>query len=403
MSRIHPFSALRPRPDLVEQLVCPPYDVISVAEARALAGGRHESFLRVIRPEVDLTEGIDEHDDAVYARGASNLLAFAAEGMLLTEAVPSVYVYKLHWRGRDQIGVFACVSVAEYNAAKIVRHEMTRVDKEDDRTRHIREQGAHAEPVMLTYRDNGAVDALVAATMNGEPLYSFSSFHEVTHTLWRVSDAGGLIDAFGGVENLYIADGHHRAKAASRASAELPENTEAGWFPAVLFPMSHMRILPYHRVIRRVDGGAAALLATLRDHFGLAPATSGEPSAAGEVRVVVAENGAAAWYRFELPTTRASNRAAALDVARLDEYVLAPLLHIRDPRTDTNIAFVGGIRGPGELEKLVLANEAEVGFAMYPTSIHDLVEVSDAGELMPPKSTWFEPKLISGLLVHRFR
>lgn len=403
MSLLHPFRALRPRPDLVERLVCPPYDVISVSEARALHSGGHESFLRVIRPEVDLPVEVDEHADAVYARGAANLLAFAAEGMLVAEDAPSLYVYCLHWRGLDQIGVFACVSVAEYNAARIVRHEMTRVDKEDDRTRHIREQGAHAEPVMLTYRDHEAIHTLVVSTMQQEPLYSFSSFHEVKHTLWRVADAAALVHAFGEVESLYIADGHHRAKAASRASAEMPENAEAAYFPAVLFPMSHMRILPYHRVIRRVPGGVAGLLASLRQGFELSPVTSGEPEHAGEARIVVSEEGALQWYRFVLPQTEASNRAAGLDVARLEEHVLRPLLGIGDARVDTNIAFVGGIRGPGELEKLVLRGEAEVGFAMYATSIHDLIEVSDAGELMPPKSTWFEPKLLSGLLVHRYR
>lgn len=402
MAQLNPFLAWRPAPEHVLEVVCPPYDVISVAEARALADGKTQSFLRVVRPEVDLPDGIDEHDDAVYAQGARNLIEFCDGGILHRDPERSLYIWRLRWRGRDQIGLFGCVAVADYDAGTIVRHEQTRVDKEDDRTRHILTQRAHAEPVMLTYRDTPSVDALVAEAMAAPPLYSFESFHGVEHAVWPAPRPSEFVAAFAEVERLYVADGHHRCKASSRAAAAAGADGETGWFPAVLFPMSHMQILPYHRVIKKVPGGVDALLATLKDRFGLVPADVREPVRAGIVQACVAVGGIATWFTLALPATARHARADRLDVALLDEHVLQPLIGIGDPRTDPNIAFVGGIRGPDELERTVVGGQGEIAFAMFPTSISDLVEVSDAGELMPPKSTWFEPKLISGLLVHRF-
>lgn len=297
------------------------------------------------------------------------------------------------------------MAVAEYDDDTILKHENTRPDKEDDRTRHILTQRAHAEPVMLTYRDTDAVDRLVAAVQQGTPLYDFTAADGVRHTIWKAADPQPLVEAFRDVETLYVADGHHRCKAASRAAEALRgegtggETPEFAFFPAVLFPMGQMRILPYNRIIHRLPLAPDALLDELArigslENGVVEPA----PNAPGAVCLYVQGR----WHRLELPPTRRSTVADGLDVARLSEYVLEPLLHIADPRTDPNIGFVGGIRGTEELERRVDAGDVDLAVSMYATSIEELVAVSDAGLLMPPKSTWFEPKLRSGLLVHLF-
>ncbi len=403
MATLHPFRALRPVPEKVEEVACVPYDVINTEEARALAQGRPLSFLHVIRPEIDLPEGIDEHDDAVYEKGAENLRAYAAGPYAVREEQPALYVYRLVMEGRAQTGIFGCVAVAEYDDDTILKHEKTRPDKEDDRTRHILTQRAHAEPVMLTFRDEATVGRIMAETQAGEPLYDFTAEDGVRHTLWRVADAEGLVAAFGRIEKMYVADGHHRCKAASRA-AEVLRRTEANppveaeYFPAVLFPMGQMRIMAYNRIIRKLPVAPGAFLAMLRERFDVASGVAAEPAEKGTVCVYLGGE----WHRVALPPTKRGTVADALDVGRLTEYVLEPMLGITDPRRDPNIDFVGGIRGTGELERLVDEGRAEMAISMFPTSIEELVAVSDAGLLMPPKSTWFEPKLRSGLLVHLF-
>ncbi|HEX7069788.1 MAG TPA: DUF1015 family protein [Rhodothermales bacterium] len=404
MAIIHPFRALRPRPEKARDVACVPYDVIDTAEARRLAEGNPDSFLHVIRPEIDLPEGTDEHDDAVYRKGAENLEELARSGRLLTEATPALYVYRLVMNGREQTGLYGCVSVEDYDRDVILKHEKTRQDKEDDRTRHILEQRAHAEPVMLTYRDSVDVDRIVARTVSTEPLYDFEATDGIRHTIWRIHDPSEAVAAFAEVDHLYVADGHHRCKAASRtaerlrAEGTLGQHPEAAFFPAVLFPMSHMHIMPYNRVVYRVPGGVEALLETLRDRLGLSQNGSETPTSPGQIGVYARGR----WYSATLPETRRGTVADQLDVARLSEHVLEPILGITDPRTDKNIGFVGGIRGTAELERLVESGKADVAISMYPTSIDELVDVSAAGQLMPPKSTWFEPKLRSGLLIHRF-
>lgn len=396
MARVVPFRALRPNADHVEDVVCLPYDVISTAEARAMAEGKPGSFLHVIRPEIAFAPGFDEHADEVYAQGASALRACASSGRW-TDAPAALYVYRLTMAGRDQIGVFGCVSVEEYDAGDIVRHEKTRVDKEDDRTRHILTQRAHAEPVMLTYRDDAAVTAIVDATISTAPLYDLDGPHDVRHTIWEVADSAGLARAFEAVERLYVADGHHRCKAASRAAAALrePASAESRVFPAVVFPMSAMHVMAYNRVARveAPDAFFAALEA-------IAPLEEGAPQPPGPGAVSVYDG--RGWRTFSLPDAAGGAVRDALDVARLQDHVLAPLLGIDDPRTSERVAFVGGIRGTDALERLVDAGDWDVAFSMHPTSIAELLDVSDAGELMPPKSTWFEPKLLSGFLAHRF-
>lgn len=411
MAVVRPFRALRPAPDRAADVACVPYDVVSSAEARALAAGRPTSFLHVVRPEVGLPDDVDEHADAVYQSGADALARFAREGTLVEEPGPALYAYRLTWQGRAQTGVFGLVSVADYDAGRIVRHELTRPDKEDDRTRHLVAQRAHAEPVMLAHADDAAVSRLLDAATAEPPLLDVDADDgaggTVRHTLWRIPDPTAVVAAFAALPRLYVADGHHRCKAASRAYHELAARGEAGpddeaaFFPAALFPFSEMRILPYHRLVKAwpVGMGREDFLAALRERFDVRAGASPTPQTPGAVSLYV---GGGTWLGLTLPETAGPNVADGLDVARLGEHVLGPLLGITDVRTDARLAFVGGIRGPEALKAAVDAGDAVLGIAMHPTGIDDLVAVSDAGELMPPKSTWFEPKLRSGLLVHRF-
>jgi uncharacterized protein (DUF1015 family) len=400
MSSVRPFRALRPVPEFAAQVASVPYDVISTDEARELAGGNANSFLHVVRPEIDLPAGTDEHNDAVYETGARNLDAFAAGEAFLQDEEPGLFVYRLTMNGRDQTGVVGLVSVAEYDAGGILKHENTRPEKEDDRTRHILTQRAHAEAVMLTYRGDDAVDALVAEAMEAEPLYDFRAKDYVHHTVWRVPRPDALSAAFADIEALYVADGHHRCAAAARAAHGLPDTPEAAHFLAVLFPMEDMEILPYNRVVHRLPVGKGKFLEQLRRRFEVEEALFAEPEEPGMVAFYLSEE--IGWLTLVLPETERDGVADTLDVARLAEFVLEPKLGITDPRTDPNLSFVGGIRGTAELERLVNEGAAEIAFSMYPTSPEELLDVSDAGELMPPKSTWFEPKLRSGLFVHRF-
>jgi uncharacterized protein (DUF1015 family) len=406
MATLHPFRAVRPRPEHLEEIASVPYDVVSTDEARERAEGRPRSFLHVVRPEIDQSPEVDVHDDAVYEQGAANLRQFVEADYTLREDAPAVYVYRLVMNGREQTGVFAGASVAEYDDGTIVKHEETRPAKEDDRTRHILSQQAHAEPVMFTYRDREAIHDLVERVQKGDPLYDFEADDGVRHTLWKVEGAEGLVDAFREVDHLYIADGHHRCKAASRAAERLRgEAGERGdtqgfeFFPAVLFPMSHMRILAYNRLVYDLPEEPEAFLSTLDERLEIEhDVQDPEPPTKGFVCLYLD----GAWHRLSLPPSRGVRVVDQLDVARLSEYVLEPHLNITDPRRDPNIDFVGGIRGTDALERRVDEGKADLAVSMYPTSIEELVAVSDEGSLMPPKSTWFEPKLRSGLLVHDF-
>lgn len=408
MATLHPFRAVRPLPQHVEEIASVPYDVVDAEEARQLAEGKPRSFLHVARPEIDLSPEIDEHDEAVYEQGAINLRQFVEADYTLREDVPTVYVYRLVMDGREQTGIFGCVSVAEYDDGTIVKHEETRPAKEDDRTRHILVQQAHAEPVMLTYRDEASIHDRVAQIQETEPLYDFEADDGVRHTVWSATRPAPLVDAFEEVEHFYIADGHHRCKAASRAAAVLrdEEGADSGsqvpgyeTFTAVIFPMSHMHIMPYNRVIFELPTAPDAFLEELDADFDLTRNVEvPEPSEKGVVCVYL--NGA--WHRLVLPPTEGDQVVDQLDVSRLSEHLLEPRLDVTDQRRDPNIDFVGGIRGTEALEARVDSGEAQLAISMYPTHIEELVAVSDEGSLMPPKSTWFEPKLRSGLLVHDF-
>jgi uncharacterized protein (DUF1015 family) len=407
MATVHPFRAIRPLPEYLEEIASVPYDVVSTDEARDLAEGKPRSFLHVVRPEIDLSPETDVHDDAVYEQGAVNLRRFVEADYTLQEEDPSVYVYRLVMDGREQTGIFGGASVAEYDDGTIVKHEETRPAKEDDRTRHVLAQQAHAEPVMFTYRDQDDIHELVAEVQEGDPLYDFEADDGVRHTVWRADNTDEIVSAFQSVDNFYIADGHHRCKAASRAAEQLRRQTSSpddetpafAFFPAVIFPMSNMHIMAYNRVVYELPESPAVFLDALDEQFEIERDVDDPvPSVKGVVCLYLDGS----WHRMLLPPSQGGRVVDQLDVARLSEYILEPRLDITDPRRDPNIDFVGGIRGTDELETRVDNGEAEMAVSMYPTSIEELVSVADEGSLMPPKSTWFEPKLRSGLLVHDF-
>ncbi|MBN2731848.1 MAG: DUF1015 domain-containing protein [Balneolaceae bacterium] len=403
MAILHPFKAWHPSPEQVKQIACPPYDVISTTEAREKAQGNAKSFLHIIRPEIDLPEGTPFNADAVYKKGAENLQKFLDEGILEQDQTNALYIYQLIWKGKTQTGVFGCVSVDDYDNDVILKHELTRPDKEDDRTKHIVDQQAHAEPVMLTCNDTAGIKAIADDfSTNHDPLFDFTTDDGITHRLWQVADTKKLTAAFENLDHLYIADGHHRCKSASRAAHQEREKKEHdsgkeefNFFPAVIFPMSEMNILPYNRVIFEVPDHFEE---QLKERFAVESDAEDAPDKKGDICLYINDS----WHKITLPEADDPSSVEQLDVHRLQEFVLEPMLDIKDPRRDENISFVGGIRGTAELEKLVDSGKAQLAISMYPTAIEELVEVSDEGLLMPPKSTWFEPKLRSGLLVHTF-
>jgi uncharacterized protein (DUF1015 family) len=402
MAALFPFRALRPVPAAAERVAAVPYDVVNTLEARELALGNPLSFLHVSRPEIDLPPGTDPHTEPVYERAAQNFAALRAEAPLVVEDTPGLYVYRLRMGEHEQTGVAACFSLDEYDRELIKKHEYTRRDKEDDRTKHVTRLRAQTGPVFLTYRADGAVDELVARVVTGTPLFRFTAADGVQHTLWRVPAewAEPLQAAFASVPALYIADGHHRAASAARARRHVAPGGEPGEWDRVLavaFPDTQVQILPYNRLVR--DLGAytpATLLQALRERVTVA---SGPPAPArhGEVSMYLDRQ----WYTLafgDAPSALPPDER--LDVSRLQALVLAPLLGIGDVRSDTRIDFVGGGRGTAELERRVGSGEWAVAFSLFPVGIRELMAISDAGGVMPPKSTWFEPKLRDGLLTH---
>jgi len=405
MATIHPFRALRPEPGQAHSVAAVPYDVVDVAEARALAEGNPLSFLRVSRPEIELPDGTDPYADVVYDAAVRGFARLRAAAPLVEEVLPSVYVYRLRMGSHEQTGVAACFSVDEYERDVIRRHERTRKDKEDDRTRHIVALRAQTGPVFLTYPAATDVDAVVDRVVADPPLFDFTAPDGVRHTVWRADPVAGdaLVGAFARIPLLYIADGHHRAASAMRARQALREGSsdpgpaEADTFMAVAFPDDQTQLLPYHRVVKDLAGQTpATFLEALGGRVAVGPGTD---TPAGQGRVSMYLDGR--WYALSLaPGAPGAAAADALDVSLLHDQVLAPLLGIGDPRTDKRIDFIGGIRGPGALAARVDSGRAAVAFAMYPVSVGDLMRIADAGGIMPPKSTWFEPKLRDGLLTH---
>jgi len=409
MVHIEPFRGVRPRKDIAHLVAAPPYDVLTSEEARELAAGNPYSFLHVGKPEIDLPPGIDLYADAVYAKGKENFERFLREGMIAPDRTRNFYVYKQIWGDHSQVGLVAAASCQDYLDEIIKKHELTRIDKENDRMRHIETLGAQTGPVFLTYRRTDAIDALVAEAMDRAPESDFATYDGVRHIFFIVDDAGlvGRIrEAFAGLARLYVADGHHRSAAASRIKVKRDRERmgrtgreEDNFFLAVIFPHNQMKILPYNRVVRDLNGlEGAAFLDKVAEKFIVRPDGPKSPARSREYAMFLDGR----WYGLEAKpgTFDPADPIGSLDVSVLQTNLLGPVLGVADPRTDKRIDFVGGIRGTGELEKNVFSGAFRVAFSFFPTTIEQLFSVADAGKVMPPKSTWFEPKLKDGLAVH---
>ena len=408
MARIEPFRAWRPQAHLAAQVASPPYDVLSSDEAREMAADTPLSFLHDTTPEIDLPPGTDVYSDAVYAKGAENLRRLQAEGALLREPVPALYLYRQRMGDHVQTGLVAGASVDEYEADLIKKHEHTRRVKEDDRTRHVDALDANTGPVFLTYKARPEIDALAERLTAVPPTYDFVAPDGIQHVLWVVADASdrnALMDAFRRVPELYVADGHHRSAAATRIRAMRREANPShtgeepyNFFLAVVFPDKQMKILDYNRVVRDLNGlESGAFIEAVGTRFEVEPTSDARPRQPADFGMYLGGS----WYRLRARpgTFPAGDPVRSLDVSILQDNLLAPVLGIGDPRSDERVDFVGGIRGLGELERRVASGDWQVAFALHPTSIDQLFAVADAGLVMPPKSTWFEPKLRSGLIV----
>ncbi|QEF99016.1 hypothetical protein Mal15_30750 [Stieleria maiorica] len=406
MPRVKPFRAVRPTAEKAAQVASVPYDVVNREEAASLAEGNADSFLHVVRPDIDLPADTDPYADEIYAKAAENLQRLVGDGVLQQDDAEAVFLYRQIMNGKSQVGVVCCCHVEDYENNLILKHEFTRPAKEDDRTRHVMTLNAHAGPVFLTYRDNPDLNGLVAAAIRETPLYDFTASDGVQHTVWRIEKSASYVAALTAVPEFYVADGHHRAASAWRAGKARREanpdhngNEEYNWFLTVLFPASQLNILAYNRIIKDLnDQTPDQIRERLAAVGSLEETTQPVPDRAGTFCVYLDGK----WWRLRVPADSIDHHDAinSLDVAILEQRVIRPIFGIEDVRTDPRIDFVGGIRGTKELEKRVDSGEWAFAVSMFPTSIEQLMAVSDAGEVMPPKSTWFEPKLRSGLLTH---
>lgn len=409
MSLIRPFRGLRPKVEFAGDVIAPPYDVLNTAEARERAHGRPRSFLHISKPEIDLPADIDPYDARVYTKGAENFQKMIKEGVLIRDDKPCYYAYRLIMGNHQQIGIVAVASVADYNTNRIRKHEFTRPDKEDDRVRQIDALNAQTGPVFLTYRRHQIIDNVIAQITAGKPVYDLVADDKIKHTLWVIDDAKHvqtITATFDAMSCLYIADGHHRSAAASRiaamrdAAGKQAKDAAHNYFLSVIFPDNQMQILDYNRVIRDLNGMTVAQFKeSLTQAFELSEtAKVCKPHRSGEFGMYLEGK----WYCLSIKADRIpkDDPVGRLDVSLLQNHLIAPILGITDPRRDKRIDFVGGIRGLPELERRVNNGEMQVAFALYPTQLADLMAVADANEVMPPKSTWFEPKLADGLVSH---
>ncbi|MRR53216.1 MAG: DUF1015 domain-containing protein [Deltaproteobacteria bacterium] len=411
MALIKPFRALRPLEKIVQQVAAPPYDVMSVAEARSMAEGNPFSFLHISRPEIDLSPDVDPHDEAVYRKGQENLAAFIHKGTLLQDHEDGYYIYQQKMGPVIQTGLVACASVDDYQSGLIKKHELTRADKEEDRVLHIDYLDANDEPVFYVYRNSSVINDLIACLTKTEPLYDFTTADSVEHTVWAVSDVEVIrqISAeFAHIETLYVADGHHRSAAASRVRELRKERNvnhigseEYNFFLTVIFPDNEMNVMAYNRAVKDLNGLSIVEFVTLAgEKFDITPVeTAVKPAKRHDFGMYLKGK----WYSLtpKPGIVDETDAVGRLDVSILQDQLLSPILGVRNPRTDQRIHFVGGSRGTEELVKLVDSGEFQVSFSLYPTSIDELMSLADAGKIMPPKSTWFEPKLLSGLFLHQ--
>jgi uncharacterized protein (DUF1015 family) len=403
--RIRAFQGLVPVSPLAPEVACVPYDVVNAAEAAGLAAGNPRSLLHVDRAEIDLPPDTDPYSDAVYEQARENFLTLQGDGVLVREAGPSLYLYQQQMGTHIQRGLVALCHVEDYDASLIKKHEKTRQDKEDDRTRLIDTLGANTGPIFLTYRDEAEVTRLVSTKIGEPPQHDFTAPDGIRHTVWRIPGGEDYIRAFGGVPVTYIADGHHRAASAARVARlrreRNPQHTGAedyNWFLCVIFPASELRILPYNRHVLNLNGHTpAGFLEKVRATFGLEESAAPSPAEAGRVSMYLDGE----WHGLRCPVGPNADPVARLDVSVLQDKLLAPLLGITDPRTSKQVDFIGGIRGTADLVERVDA-QGGVAFSLHPVTVAQLMDIADAGQIMPPKSTWFEPKLRSGLFIHLF-
>ena len=409
MAWIKAFRGVRPVRDLVEKVAAPPYDVLSSQEAREMAAGNPYSFLHVGKPEIDLDPAVDLYDPRVYRQGVDSFQRLLREGVLFQDNCECLYLYKQRMGDHCQTSLAAGASVADYDADVIKKHELTRADKEDDRTRHIEVMNAQTGPVFLTYPAREDLDGMIAAATAAEPEYHFTSADGIEHWFWVVRDPGWIAkvaEIFRTIPRLYVADGHHRSAAASRVcrvrAAADPKHTgreEYNFFLAYIFPHNQLRIMDYNRVVKDLHGlDLNGFLAKVAEKFEIEEVSSGRPRKAHEFGMFL--DGRWRHQTARPGTFPAGDPVRSLDVSILQENLLAPVLGVADPRKDKRIDFVGGIRGLGELERLVRGGGFQVAFALHPTSVEELMAIADAGKIMPPKSTWFEPKLKDGLVSH---
>ena len=407
MARIKPFKALRPAPEKARAVSCVPYDVPYDSEVRATIAGNPDSFLRVTRSEAEFAEGSHPDHAIVFERSRQNLELFIRDGILAQDTDPAVYVYQLAAGEQSQTGVVACCAIDDYDVGVIKKHEKTRPDKVADRTEHMLAVGAQTGLIFLAFRNTRTIRNLIADAVEEQPIYDFECAECVRQRVWRITDTEDWVEAFAELPAIYIADGHHRAESAKLARDIMrdanPNHTgeeEYNFVVAGIFPSEDLNILPYNRVVKDLNGlSEEDFFDKVRDSFIMSDETlETVPDHRGEVCMYIS----GLWYklRFNVEFAREPDAIESLDVSILQNFLLARVLGIGDPRTDTRIAFVGGARGTAELQRMVDEGEAKVAFSMFPTTMDDLFAVSDMGEIMPPKSTWFEPKLKDGLLVH---
>ena len=402
MATLKPFAALRPKPELAAQICELPYDVMSSDEAREMAAGNPLSFLHVSKPEIDLPPGTDVYAPEVYAKGKENFQKLISQGALKQDLQPAFYLYRQIMSGHSQVGLVAAAGCEEYLANIIKKHEFTRPDKEDDRVRHIEALDSQTGPVFLTYRATTALDEFIAKKISETPAIDFTGKDGVRHSSWNISDPLDILfieTQFAAIPFLYIADGHHRSAAAARVFQSRHGAGHSGQFLTVIFPHNQMQILPYNRVLKDLNGlTPAELLKKLEEVFNIIRMGLPTPTRKHELGLFMNRR----WHTltFKPKLTASNDPIEKLDVTLLQKLVLAPLFGIDDPRTSKKINFVGGIRGTAELEKLVNSGEYACAFSMFPTSIEDLMSIADAGGIMPPKSTWFEPKLRDAMFCH---